>query len=44
LKHTKAPVPILPYHQSTYQAIINLLLAKRPSDRLQSAEEVLDWL
>jgi len=44
LKHTKSPVPILPYHLSTHQALINLLLAKRPSDRLQSAREVLEWL
>jgi serine/threonine protein kinase len=43
-KHTKSPVPVLPYHLSRYQALINLLLAKRPEDRLQSAQEVLEWL
>ncbi|MDA0679503.1 MAG: protein kinase [Proteobacteria bacterium] len=44
LKHTKAPVPILPHRLSQYQALLNMLLAKRPQDRLQSAKEVLDWL
>ena len=43
-KHTKSPVPVLPYHLSSHQALINLLLAKRPDDRLQSAQEVLEWL
>jgi len=43
-KHTKSPVPLLPHRLGQYQALINLLLAKRPDDRLQSAEEVLDWL
>jgi len=43
-KHTKSPVPVLPYHLSRHQALINLLLAKRPEDRLQSAQEVLEWL
>ena len=44
VKHTKAPVPILPHRLSQHQALLNMLLAKRPEDRLQSAEEVLDWL
>lgn len=44
IKHTKAPVPVLPYRLSQHQALLNLLLAKRPEDRLQSAEEVLEWL
>ena len=43
-KHTKAPIPILPPHQSQYQAALNLLLAKRPEDRMQKADEVLEWL
>jgi len=43
-KHTKSPVPVLPYHLSSHQALINLLLAKHPDDRLQSANEVLEWL
>ena len=44
LKHTKSPVPVLPHRLSQYQALLNLMLAKRPEDRIQSAKEVLDWL
>ncbi len=44
LKHTKLPVPVLPHSLSQHQALINLLLAKRPADRIQSAKEVLEWL
>ena len=43
-KHTKSPIPILPPHQSQYQAALNLLLAKIPGDRMQKADEVLEWL
>ena len=44
LKHAKAPVPVLPHRLSQYQALINMLLAKSPENRLQSADEVLAWL
>jgi len=44
LKHTKAPVPVLPHRLARHQMLINMLLAKRPEDRIQSAEEVLEWL
>ena len=43
-KHSEAPVPVLPHRLSQYQAVINMLLAKKPEDRIQSAAEVLDWL
>lgn len=43
-KHSKAPVPLLPHRLSEYQALINMLLAKDPADRLQSAQEVSAWL
>lgn len=43
-KHSEAPVPVLPHRLGQYQAMINLLLAKKPEDRLQSAAEVMDWL
>ncbi len=43
-KHAKSPVPLLPPRIARFQALINLLLAKRPDDRLQSAAEVLEWL
>ncbi len=42
-KHSKAPVPVLPHRLSRYQSLINLLLAKKPEDRLQSADAVLEW-
>jgi serine/threonine-protein kinase PpkA len=44
IKHTKAPVPLLPHPLAHHQALINLLLAKRPEDRIQGAAEVLEWL
>ena len=42
--HAKAPVPLLPPRLSKYQALINMLLAKDPNDRLQSAEEIVEWM
>jgi serine/threonine protein kinase len=44
LKHTKSPVPVLPHRLARHQALINMLLAKQPGDRIQTAEEVLEWL
>lgn len=44
LQHAKTPLPLLPPRHAHYQALINMLLAKNPDNRLQSAEEVLDWL
>jgi predicted Ser/Thr protein kinase len=43
-KHAKAPIPLLPQHLSEYQSLINMLLAKNPDDRLQSAEEISEWV
>jgi len=43
-KHTKEPVPVLPYRLAKYQALLNLMLAKKAENRLQSAGEVLEWL
>ena len=43
-KHAKAPVPLLPQRFARYQAMLNMILAKDPEDRLQSADEVLEWL
>ena len=43
-KHSEAPVPVMPHRLSKYQSLINLLLAKKPQDRLQNADEVLEWL
>ncbi len=43
-QHAKAPIPLLPPRLSQYQALINMLLAKDPDNRLQSAEEILEWM
>ncbi len=42
-KHLHAPVPVLPVEHAQYQAVINLMLAKKPEDRLQSADEIAAW-
>jgi len=42
--HAKAPVPLLAPRLARYQALLNMMLAKRPEDRLQSAAEVEEWL
>jgi len=43
-KHSEAPVPILPRRLQQYQPLINMLLAKKPEERIQSATDMLDWL
>lgn len=43
-KHAEAPVPVLPHRLSRHQALLNMMLAKKRADRLQSAAEVLEWL
>ena len=43
-KHANAPVPLLPNRISQYQALLNMMLAKKPDDRLQTAAEVEAWL
>ncbi len=43
-KHSNAPIPLLPPRLARYQAVINLLLAKKPEDRLQTADEITEWL
>jgi len=42
--HANAPVPLLPTHLAKYQALLNMMLAKAPADRLQSAAEIDEWL
>ena len=42
--HAQAPVPVLSQRNAKYQALINMMLAKKPEDRLQSASEVEEWL
>ncbi|MDH3547063.1 MAG: serine/threonine protein kinase, partial [Gammaproteobacteria bacterium] len=43
-QHARAPIPLLPTRVSQYQALLNMMLAKQPEDRLQSATEVPEWL
>jgi hypothetical protein len=43
-RHAQSPVPLLPTRLARYQALINMMLAKRPGDRLDSAAEVEQWL
>ena len=42
--HAQAPVPVLPPRIGKYQALLNMMLAKKPEDRLQSVSEVEEWL
>jgi serine/threonine protein kinase len=43
-KHSNSPIPLLPTRLAQYQAVMNLLLAKKPDDRLQTADEISEWL
>jgi len=42
--HAQAPVPLLPARFAQYQVLINMMLAKKPEDRLQTAAEIDEWL
>jgi len=42
--HGNAPVPLLRPRYAKYQALLNMMLAKVPADRLQSAAEIDEWL
>jgi serine/threonine protein kinase len=43
-KHAQAPIPLLPARLAEYQSLMNMMLAKKPEDRLQSVSEVGEWL
>ncbi len=43
-KHAQAPIPLLPTRLAEYQSLLNMMLAKKPEDRLQSVAEVEEWL
>jgi serine/threonine protein kinase len=43
-KHAQAPVPLLPSRHANYQSLINMMLAKEPQNRIQTAAEVEEWL
>ncbi len=42
--HANAPIPLLPTRLGHHQALLNMMLAKTPTDRLQSAAEIEEWL
>jgi len=42
--HAQAPIPLLPQPLAQYQAVLNMMLAKLPENRLQSAAEIEAWL
>jgi serine/threonine protein kinase len=42
--HGNAALPLLPSRFARYQALLNMMLAKSPDDRLQSALEIEEWL
>ena len=43
-KHSQAPVPMLPHRLGRYQALLNMMMAKQPQDRLQKASEIDEWM
>ncbi|NIL95415.1 MAG: protein kinase [Woeseiaceae bacterium] len=43
-QHAQAPIPLLRPRFAKYQALLNMMLAKLPDDRLQSADEIEEWL
>ena len=43
-QHAKAPIPLLSSRFAHYQSVLNLMLAKDPGDRLQAADEIVEWL
>ena len=42
--HANAAVPLLPARLARYQSLLNMMLAKAPAVRLQSAQEIDEWL
>jgi hypothetical protein len=43
-QHAQAPLPLLSANLAKYQVLVNMMLAKQPDDRLQSATEIEEWL
>ena len=43
-KHSNTPVPLLPNRLARFQLLINIMLAKKPEDRLQQAADLENWL
>jgi eukaryotic-like serine/threonine-protein kinase len=43
-QHVQAPLPVLPDHLSMLQPLVHRMLAKKPADRPQTADEVISEL
>ena len=43
-KHAQEPVPLLPARLADYQSLINMMLAKNPRNRIQTAAELDEFL
>ena len=43
-QHAQAPIPLLSARLARYQVVLNMMLAKDPDDRLQTADEIVEWL
>jgi predicted Ser/Thr protein kinase len=43
-RHSHAPIPMLPPPLEKHQMLLDRMLAKMPDDRLQSADEAVEWL
>jgi serine/threonine protein kinase/CheY-like chemotaxis protein len=43
IQHRDAPVPRLDGELAAFQPLVERMLAKKPEDRFQSVEELLDW-
>jgi hypothetical protein len=42
-QHTNAAVPVLPVEHAQYQTVVNMMLAKKPEDRIQTVAEITEW-
>ena len=43
-QHGNAPIPVLPTRLARFQGLLNMMLAKIPGSRLQSVDEIDEWL
>lgn len=43
MKHAREPIPRLPEHMARYQPAIDKMMAKQPSQRFQTVDELLEW-
>lgn len=43
VRHRQAPIPSLPARLAYFQPLVDRMLAKRPEDRFQTVDELLEW-